>query len=61
MKGSKSAYLCHITKNTSRISTLMSEPNNIEMAICLQDQPGNLVIKLKTVLDTLVELADSPE
>ena len=39
----------------------MSEPNNIEMAICLQDQPGNLVIKLKTVLDTLVELADSPE
>ena len=39
----------------------MSEANNIEMAIYLQDQPGNLVTKLKTVLDTLVELSDSPE
>ena len=39
----------------------MSEPKNAEMVICLQDQLDNLVTKLKTVLDTLVELSDSPE
>ena len=61
MKGSKSAYLVHITKTISRISTLMSEPNNVEMVICLQNQLDNLVANLKTVLDTLVELSDSPE
>ena len=61
LKGSKSAYLRHITKTISRISTLMSELDNVEMVICLQDQLGNLVAKLKTVLDTLVELLDSPK
>ena len=60
LKGSKSAYLRHI-KTISRISTLMSELDNVEMVICLQDQLGNLVAKLKTVLDTLVELPDSPK
>ena len=39
----------------------MSEPHNVEMVICLQDQVDNLVTKLKTVLDTLAELSDSPE
>ena len=39
----------------------MSEPKNAETVICLQDQLDNLVTKLKTVLDTLVELSDSPE
>ena len=61
MKCSKTAYLGHITKTISRISTLMSEPNNVEMVICLQNQLDNLVANLKTVLDTLVELSDSPE
>ena len=39
----------------------MSEPHNIEIVICLQDQLDSLVTKLKTVLDTLAELLDSPE
>ena len=39
----------------------MSELDNVEMVICLRDQLGNLVAKLKTVLDTLVELPDSPK
>ena len=39
----------------------MPEPDNVEMLICLQDQLVNLVTKLKTVLDTLVELSDSLE
>ena len=56
----ESAYLGHITKAISRIETLMSEPD-VEMVIYLQDQLDNLVTKLKTVLDTLVELSDSPE
>ena len=61
LKGSKSAYLGHITKTISIINTLMSEPDNVETVICLQDQLDNLVAKLKTVLDTLVELSDSSE
>ena len=61
LKCSKSAYLGHITKTISRINTLMSEPDNVETVICLQDQLDNLVAKLKTVLDTLVELSDSSE
>ena len=61
MKGSKSAYLGHIAKTVSRINTSVSEPDNVEMVIFLQDQLDNLVTKLKTVLDTLVELSDSPK
>ena len=61
LKGSKSAYLDHITKTITKINTLMSEADNVEMVICLQDQLDNLVAKLKTVLDTLVELPESPE
>ena len=61
MKGSKSAYLDHITKTITKINTLMSEADNVEMVICLQDQLDNLVAKLKTVLDTLVEFSDLPE
>ena len=61
LKGSKSAYLGQITKTITRISTLMPEPDNVEMVICLQDQLDNLVAKLMTVLDTLVELSDLPE
>ena len=61
MKGSKSAYLGQIIKTITRISTLLPEPDNVEMVICLQDQLDNLVAKLMTVLDTLVELSDLPE
>ena len=61
LKGSKSAYLGHITKTISRINTLMSEPDSVELVIGLQDPLDNLVTKFKTVLDTLVELSDSPE
>ena len=61
LKGSKTAYLGHITKTINRISVLMSEPDNVEMVICLRDQLDNLVAKLKTVIDALVELSDSPE
>ena len=61
LKGSKSAYLGHITRTIIRINTLMSEPDNVEMVIRLRDQLGNLVRKLKTVLDTLVELSDSAQ
>ena len=39
----------------------MSEPDNVEMVIRLQDQLNNLVTKLKTILDTSVELSHSPE
>ena len=48
------------TKTIGRINTLMFEPDNVEMVICLQDQLDNLVTKLKTVLDILTELSDSP-
>ena len=48
----KSAYFGHITKTISRINTLMSELNNVEMIIYLQDRLDNLVTKLKTVLNT---------
>ena len=61
LKGSKSAYLDHITKTITKINALMSEADNVEMVICLQDQLDNLVAKLKTVLDTLVEFSDLPE
>ena len=61
LNGSKSAYLGHIKKTISRISTLMSEPDNVEMVICLQDQLDNLVTQSKTVLETLLELTNSPE
>ena len=37
LKGSKSAYFDHTGKFISRISTLMSEPDNVEMVLCLQD------------------------
>ena len=56
----ESAYLRHITKAISRIETLMSEPH-VEMVRSWQDQLDNSVTKLKAVLDTLVELSDSPE
>ena len=36
LKGSKSAYLDHISKIISRISFLMSEPDNVEMVICFR-------------------------
>ena len=61
LKGSKCAYLDHITKTITKINTLMSEADNVGMAICLQDQLDNLVAKVKTVLDTLVEFSDLPE
>ena len=32
----------------------MSEPDNVEMVLSLQDQLNNLVTKLKTILDTSV-------
>ena len=49
LKGSKSTYLGHITKTISRINTLMSEPNNVEMATCLQDQLDNVVTNIKSL------------
>ena len=39
----------------------MSEPDNVEMVTSLQDELDNLVTKLNIVLDTLVELPNSPE
>ena len=36
LKGSKSAYLDHTSKIISRISFLMSEPDNVEMVICFR-------------------------
>ena len=54
MAGSKSEYLDHITNFTSRIVTLMSEPNNVDMIVCWLIQLDNLTAKLKlTVLHTL--------
>ena len=37
LKGSKSAYLDHISKTISRIRFLMSEPDNVEMVICFRN------------------------
>ena len=45
LKGSESAYLGHTTKTISRISTLMSEPDNVEMVIYLQDQLDNFSLE----------------
>ena len=61
LKGSKSGYPGHIAKTISRINIVVSEFDNVEMVIYLQHQLENLVTKLKTVLDTLVELSDSPK